>query len=128
MIDESKELLKTIKKNDDDKRNKKYLSADELVKRLNVRAEDNRKINEKLKEYDTKEAQRASEKVEKFNKMINDNLDMSSEKSEIINRLKELYRLKQLYYLNKIDNNLEINEQTDNNSISCEINELEKKT
>ena len=67
-----------------------------LIKKLNARAEDNRKINEKLKKYNTKEAQRASEKVEKFNKMINDNLDMSSEKSEIINRLIELYSLRQI--------------------------------
>ena len=37
--------------------------------------------------------------------MINDNPDMSSEKKEIINELIELYNLKRLYYLNKIDNN-----------------------
>ena len=43
--------------------------------------------------------------------MINDNLDMSSQESEIINKLIELYHLKHLYYLNKIDNNLEINEK-----------------
>ena len=70
-------------------KNKKYISADELIRGLNARAKDNREINEKLKEYHAKEAQRASEEVEKFNKMINDNLDMSSEKSEIINRLIE---------------------------------------
>ena len=38
--------------------------------------------------------------------MINDNLDMSSEKSEIINKLTELHSLIQIYYLNKIDNNM----------------------
>ena len=43
--------------------------------------------------------------------MINDNLDISSEKSEIINRLKELYGLIDLYHLNEIDDNLEINEK-----------------
>ena len=124
VIDKSKELLKTIEKNYEDK--KKYVSADELIKELHARAEDNKKINEKLKEYYAKEAQRASEEVEKFNKMINDNLDMSSEKSEIVNRLKELYRLRELYYLNKINDNLEINEKIDNILIGCEINELEK--
>ena len=45
-------------------------------------------------------------KVEEFNKVINDNLDMSSEKSEIINKLIELNRLIQIYNLNRIDNNL----------------------
>ena len=68
-----------------------------------------------LKEYDTKEAQRTSEKVEKINnKMINDNLDMSGEKSEIINKLIELYSLRQIYYLNRIDSNLKANENIDN--------------
>ena len=108
-------------------KNKKYISADELIRGLNARAEDNREINEKLKEYHAKEAQRASEEVEKFNKMINDNLDMSSEKSEIINRLIELYSLRQIYYLNKIDNNLKANEKIDNDSISREKTELEKR-
>ena len=59
--------------------------SDEFVKKIlaktKAREEDDRKINEKLKKYYAKEAQRASKKVEKFNKTINDNLDMSSEKS-----------------------------------------------
>ena len=59
--------------------------------------------------------------------MINDNLDISSEKSEIINRLKELYRLIELYHLNEIDDNLEINEKIDNILIRREINQLEKR-
>ena len=117
-------LLKTIKKNDE---NKKYTSADEVLKRLNAKAEDIRKTIEVLKEYYTNEAQKASEEVEKFNKMINDNLDMSSEKSEIINILIELYSLRQIYYLNKIGNNLKANENIDDDSISREINELEKR-
>ena len=124
IIDESKKLLETIKKNDKDK---KYTSVDELIKRLNARAKNNKEINGKLKEYYAKEAQRASEELRKFNKMINDNLDMSSEKSEIINRLKELYRLRELHYLNKIDDNLKINEKIDNILIDREINELEKR-
>ena len=55
------------------------------------------------------EAKRVSKEVEKFNKMINDNLDMSREKSEIINRLIELHILKQIYHLNKINNNSKAN-------------------
>ena len=72
-------------------------------------------------------AQRASKEVEKFNKMINDNLDMSSEKSEIINRLIELYHLTELYHLNKIDDNLKLNEKIANILIGREIHVLEKK-
>ena len=52
---------------------------------------------------------------------------MSNEKSEIINRLIELHSLRQIYYLNKIDNNLKANEKIDDVSIGREINELEKK-
>ena len=52
---------------------------------------------------------------------------MSKEKSEIINRLIELYSLIQIYYLNKIDNNLKANENIDNISIESEIRELEKR-
>ena len=37
--------------------------------------------------------------------MINDNLDMSSEKSEKINRLIELHSLKRFYNLNNANNN-----------------------
>ena len=58
--------------------------------------------------------------------MINDNLDKSSEKSEIINKLIELYSLIQIYYLNKIDN-LKANEKIDGISIGSEIRELEKR-
>ena len=59
--------------------------------------------------------------------MINDNSDMSSEKSEIINRLTELNSLKQIYHLNKIDNNLKANENMDDILTNREIHELEKK-
>ena len=83
--------------------------------------------DKKLKEYYTKEAQRASKEIEKCNKMIHDNLDMSSEKSEIINKLIELHSLIQIYYLNKIDNNLEANENTNNILIEKDIRKLEKR-
>ena len=59
--------------------------------------------------------------------MINDNLDVSSKKSEIINKLIELYSLRQTYYLNRIDNNLKANENIDDVSIGREIGELEKR-
>ena len=52
---------------------------------------------------------------------------MSSEKSEIINKLIELYSLRQIYYLNRIDNNLKANEKIDDVSIGREISELEKR-
>ena len=104
--------------------------TDELNRKILAKAETreeyDRKVDEVLNEYYTKEAQIASKKVEKFNKMINDNLDMSSEKSEIINKLIELNSLIQIYNSNKIDNNAKANEKIDV-SISSEISELEKR-
>ena len=52
---------------------------------------------------------------------------MLSEKSEIISKLIELYSLIQIYYLNKIDNNLKANENMNNISIERDIMKLEKR-
>ena len=67
------------------------------------------------------------EKIERLNKIINDNPDMSSEKSEIINRLIELYSLRQIYYLNKVNNNSERNKAINIALLNSDINELEKR-
>ena len=69
----------------------------------------------------------ASEELEKLNKMINNDLDMSGEKSEKINKLIELYSLRQIYYLNKIDNNSKANEKIDNIPSIREISKLKKR-
>ena len=98
-----------------------------IIDKNKAKEEASKNIDKVLKEYYTNEAQRASKKIEKFNKMIDDNLDMSSEKSQIINKLIELYSLIQIYYLNKIDNNLKANENIDNISIESEIRESEKR-
>ena len=100
---------------------------EEIIAKNKAKEEARKNIDKVLEEYYTYETQRASKEIEKFNKMINDNLDMSSEKSEIINKLIELYSLIQLYYLNKIDNNLKANKNVDNISIGSEIRELEKR-
>ena len=52
---------------------------------------------------------------------------MSSEKSEIINKLIELNSLIQIYYLNKKDNNLKTNGNINNILIESDIMKLEKK-
>ena len=52
---------------------------------------------------------------------------MSSEKSEIINKLIELHCLIKIYNLNKIDNNLKANENINNISIQSDIMKLEKR-
>ena len=105
--------------------------TDKMIKELSAEIKDREEVSKntdkKLKEYYTKETQRASKEIEKYNKMINDNLDMSSEKSEIINKLIELHSLIRIYYLNKIDNNLEANETINNISLEKDIRKLEKR-
>ena len=100
---DAKEILELSKKYKESN-----AKADKMIKELHAEIKDREEVSKNtdksLKEYYTKEAQRASEEIEKYNKMINDNLVMSSGKSEIINKLIELYSLIQIYYLNKIDN------------------------
>ena len=101
--------------------------VEELRARNKDREEYGKKVDEVLKRYYTKEAQSASKEVEELNKMTNNDLDMSSEKSEIINKLIKLYSLTQIYYLNKIDNNSKANEKIDNVSLFSEISKLKKR-
>ena len=129
-VSDAKKFLKLVKK--ESKLNSKSIAKtdkliEEIIAKNKAKEEDSKNIYEILKKYNAKQAQRASEKVEKFNKMINDNLDMSSEKSEIVNKLIELHSLIQIYYFNKIDNKLKENESIDNISIESEISELEKR-
>ena len=100
---------------------------EEILDKNKAREEYSKNIDEILKKYNAEEAQRASKEIEKFNKMINNDLDMSGETSEIINKLIEFYSLRKIYYLNKIDNNSKANEKIDNISIFSEISELEKR-
>ena len=65
----------------------------ELSAELKDREEVSKKADEALKKNYTNLVREASEKIEKYNKIINENLDMSSEKSEIINKLIELHSL-----------------------------------
>ena len=126
LFKDAKEILELSKKY-------KELSAktDKTIKELSAEIKDREEVSKNtdkaLKEYYTKKAQKASEEIEKYNKMINDNLDKSSEKSEIINKLIELHSLIQIYYLNKVDNNLKANENMDNISIERDIRKLEKR-
>ena len=76
-----------------------------------------------MKKYYKDEVQDAFKEIEKLNKLINDNPDMSSEKREIT----ELYNLKNLYYLNKIDNNLEKNKEINYKAINSKISDLRLK-
>ena len=128
-IRDAKKILELAKKRSE-LNAKSIAETNKMVEELRAKNKDReeygKKVDEVLKEYYTKEAQSASKEVEKFNKMINNDLDMSSEKSEIINKLIELYSLRQIYYLNQIDNS-KANEKIDNVSIFSEIVKLEKR-
>ena len=119
------EILELDKKSMESRAN-----TDKTITELSAEIKDrevSKKTNKALKEYYTGEAQRASKEIEKYNKIINDNLDMSSKKSEIINKLIKLNSLKQIYYLNKKDNNLKANENINNILIKSDIMKLQKK-
>ena len=98
-INDAKKFLKLVEKKS--KLNAESMAKtdkqiEEIIAKNRATEEDSKNIDEILKIYNAKEAQRASKEIEKFNKMINDNLDMSSEKSEIIDKLIELYSLIQI--------------------------------
>ena len=59
----------------------------------NPKKENTESMDDLLKAYYVKEVDRASEKVDKFIKMINDN-PIPSKKSEIINKFKKMYYVK----------------------------------
>ena len=99
----------------------------EVSAELKDREEVSKKADEALKKNYTNLPRETSEKIGKYNKMINDNLDMSSEKSETINKLIELHSLIKIYNLNKIDNNSKANENINITSIKSDIIKLEKK-
>ena len=123
---DAKEILELSKKYKESS-----VKTDKMITELSAEIKDREEVskntNKVLKEYYTKQAQKASNEIEKYNKMINYNLDMSSEKSEIINKLIELHSLIQIYYLNEIDNNLKANENIDNISIKRDITEIREK-
>ena len=125
-IKEIKEILELDKKymKSKDKTDK---PIKELMAELKDREEVSKKADEALKKHYTNLAREASEKIEKYNKIINDNSDMPSEKSEIINKLIELYSLNQIYNLNILDHNSKANKNINIDSIRGDIIELEKK-
>ena len=128
-VSDPKKFLKLVKKeNKLDARNRAKTDTliEEILAKNKAREEDSKNIDEIIKKHDKNEAQRSFEKIKKFNKIISDNPNMSSEKSEKINKLIKLYSLKETYYLNKVNNNSEKNKETDITLLNSEITELEK--
>ena len=128
-VSDAKKFLKLVKK--ESKLNaKNRAKIDKLIEKIlannKAREEDSKNIDEMIKKHDKNEAQRSFEEIKKSNKIIRDNPNMSSEKSEIINKLIKLHSLKQTYYLNKANNKSEKNKETDITLLDREITELEK--
>ena len=76
---DAKEILELSKKYKESS-----VKTDKMITELSAEIKDREEVskntNKVLKEYYTKQAQKASNEIEKYNKMINYNLDMSSEK------------------------------------------------
>ena len=79
LFKDAKEILELSKKYKESN-----AKTNKIIKELSAEIKDREEVSKNtdkaLKEYYTKEAQKASEEIEKYNKMINGNLDMSSEK------------------------------------------------
>ena len=106
-VSDAKKFLKLVKKEsklDAKNRAKTDKLIEEILAKNKARKEDSKNIDEMTKKQDKNEAQRSFEKIKQFNKIISDNPNMSSEKSEIINKLIKLYSLKEISYLNKVNN------------------------
>ena len=119
------EQLKKIKLPSDIKSNKplKKLDPSDMVKMLDKNEQ--AKTDETSKEFYKNEAQSAFATIKIFDKKISENRKMSSETSEIINTLTELYDLRGTYFLNNIKNDLEKNIFTNIRLIDTEINQLQ---
>ena len=78
-----------------------------------------------LEEYYQNEAEKAFKEMKRLKNIISNNPNMSSKKSEIINKLIELYDIKELYYSNKIFNP-EKSKLININLLNSSIDELEK--
>ena len=128
-VSNTKKFLKLVKKEsklDAENRAKTNKLIEKILAKNKAREEDSKNFDEMIKKHDKNEAQRSFEKIKKFNKIISDNPNMSSEKSEIINKLIKLHSLKETYYLNKTNNNSEKNKETDITLLNRKITELEK--
>ena len=109
-VSNAKKFLKLVKKEsklDAKNRDKTDKLIEKILAKNKAREEDSKNIDEMIKKHDKNEAQRSFEEIKKFNTIISDNPNMSSEKSEIRNKLIKLHSLKETYYLNKANNNSE---------------------
>ena len=86
------------------------LDPDDMLKML-----DNNQGDKTIKKYYKKEAEKASATIKFLNKKISENPIMSSKKIDIITQLKELYGLRELFFMNKFNSKPEKN-------ISIDIN------
>ena len=133
-VSDAKKFLRLVKK--ESKLNaENRAKTDKLIEKVLAKnkaiEEDSKNIDEMIKQHDKhkdhlKIIKRSFEEIKKFNKIISDNPNMSSEKSEIINKLIKLYSLKETYYLNKVNNNSEKNKEIDITLLNHEITESEK--
>ena len=127
-VSDAKKFLKLVKKEsklDAKNRGKTDKLIEEILAKNKAREEDSKHIDEIIKKHNKNEAQRSFKEIKHFNKIISDNPNMSSEKSEIINKLIKLHSLKETY-LNKSNNNSEKNKETDITLLDRERTELEK--
>ena len=95
-VSNSKKFLKLVEK--ESKLNAKNIAKtdkiiEEILAKNKAREEDSKNIDEMIRKNDENEAQRSFERIKILNKIISDNPNISSEKSEIINKMIKLHSL-----------------------------------
>ena len=98
------------------------LDPDDMLKML-----DNNQGDKTIKKYYKKETEKASATIKFLNKKISENPIMSSKKIDIITQLKELYGLRELFFMNKFNSKPEKNISIDIKLIDNDINTLKDK-
>ena len=104
---------------------KHFFDPEKKVQKLNPKYIDKFFKNDKLKEFYSYESEISNARINYFDRIINENPEISIRKISIITKLKELYAQREMHFRNKFNNNPEINEFVKLRSIDDEICKLE---
>ena len=78
-----------------------------------------------MEEFYRYESEISNARIKYFDKIINENPEMSIKKTGIIIKLKKLHALREEYFIHKFNNNLERNKSIKSKSIDDKICQLE---
>ena len=104
---------------------KHFFDSEKKVEKLDPKYIGKFLKNDELKEFYRYEPEISNARIKYFDRIINENPEISIRKISIITKLKELYAQRKTYFRNKFNNNLEINNFIKLRSTDDEIHKLE---